>query len=249
MRKNIKLLIEYDGTDFLGWQRQKHGVTVQGELENKLSLILNKPIKIHGSGRTDAGVHAYGQVANFICDTKLEPENIKRGLNSLIKLPIVVRACHEVDLTFHAQYKAVSKTYHYHILNRADPAAVGRNYLWHISTPLDTAKMNRCCRHLIGERDFKSFENQGSPRSSTIRIVHEAKFVLKDSDHIRFNICASGFLKNMVRNIVGTLVQVGLDKMDESEFVSILDACDRTVAGPKAPAGGLFLHHVDYMDR
>ncbi len=246
MKKNFKLIIEYDGTGFYGWQRQKDKLTVQGEIEQVLSRILNQKITISGSGRTDAGVHALGQTAHFFADTRLLPQAIKKGANSLIKLPITIRECDPVDDAFHAQYNAVSKEYHYYILNRPDPAAIGRQYQWHIRHPLDMDVMNHCCEQLIGEYDFRSFENTGSPRSSTIRTVFSARVEKKKKHQIVFKICASGFLKYMVRNITGTLVQAGLHKITVNDFNAIMSACDRTQAGPTAPAHGLFLYQVNY---
>ena len=246
MKKNFKLVIEYDGTGFYGWQRQADKITIQGELERTLSIILNRDITIAGSGRTDAGVHARGQVASFSADTRLEPAALKKGANSLMKHPIVIRECSLVDADFHAQYSAVSKEYHYHILNREDPCAVGRDYVWHVRYPLDTGAMNQCCGQLAGVHDFKSFENTGSPRTSTVREIFRARVDREAGNHVVFKICASGFLKNMVRNLTGTLKDVGTGKMTAKAFGEILAARDRTLAGATAPARGLFLHQVNY---
>ena len=252
MKRCFKLKIEYDGTGFLGWQRQKEDPTIQGELESALSHILNQKIHIRGSGRTDAGVHALGQVAHFHANTQMDPKVLKKGVNSLVKSAIVIQDCSLVDESFHAQYNARSKEYHYHILNRADPCAIGTAYQWQIKTPLDLLGMNQCCDLITGIHDFKSFENTGSPRSSSIREVYFARMaVLKIAEPIEkelviFKISASGFLKNMVRNIVGTLVDVGLNKIDPMEFKKILMARDRGRAGKTAPARGLFLKQVNY---
>lgn len=244
--KNFKLIIEYDGTGLFGWQRQKDKPTIQGEIEAALSRILNQPITIAGSGRTDAGVHAYGQVASFHAHTNLSPQTLKKGLNSLIKKPIVIQDCQVVPIDFHAQYSAVSKEYHYYILNRKDPRAIGSIYHWHIRHPLNLESMNQCCDLLRGTFDFKSFENTGSPRSSTVRTILKARISKSEKDVLVFKIRASGFLKYMVRNITGTLVQAGLNKISPDEFKAILNACDRTTAGPTAPAQGLFLYNVAY---
>lgn len=246
MKKNFKLVVEYDGTDFFGWQRQENLPTIQGEIEKALSTILNQEIHISGSGRTDAGVHALGQVASFKAETDIDLQKLKKGVNSLIKHPIVVRELTRVNDDFHAQYKAISKEYHYVILNREDPCAVGRNFVWHIRHPLDVDRMNQCCALLKGEHDFKSFENTGSPRSSTIRKVFSSQVSSGQDHRLVFKICASGFLKNMVRNITGTLVDAGLSKIGVQEFKDILDGKDRTLAGATAPARGLFLFRVNY---
>lgn len=246
MKQHFKIIIEYDGAPFFGWQRQQDKPTVQEEIENQLSRILNQKITIAGSGRTDAGVHAFGQTASFSADTNLQPHKIKQALNSLIKLPIVIHDCTYVPDTFHAQYSAVSKEYHYVILNREDPCAIQQGYVWHIRHILDIAVMNACATKLIGTFDFKSFENTGSPRTSTVRQIFSAGFGSQGSDQIVFKICANGFLKYMVRNIVGTLVMAGMNKISVSDFEEILKAKDRKKAGATAPAHGLFLMQVNY---
>ncbi|MBF0378149.1 MAG: tRNA pseudouridine(38-40) synthase TruA [Desulfamplus sp.] len=279
METNFKIIVEYDGTHFDGWQVQKSGITVQGELEKALSMILNQPIKVIGSGRTDAGVHAIGQVANFhatVDNAKLDiiSKNILKGVNSIIKTPIAIRSCNTVDHDFHARYSATSKEYHYHILNSYLPSALGRDYVWHVKQNLDLDKINSCCDMLIGEHDFKSFEASGSPRVHTIRTIYSAnmeylniknlktdslinsipKIALSGEDadssfkqNILFKIVGSGFLRFMVRNIVGTLVMVGLSKITPEDFRKILNSKNRTLAGATAPARGLFLMRVNYQ--
>jgi len=246
MDKNFKIIIEYDGTEFSGWQKQKNETTVQGEIEKALSLMLNQEIRIFGSGRTDAGVHAFGQVANFHADTGIVAQDLKKGVNSLIKQPIVIRECTIVNDNFHARYSAISKEYHYVILNRKDPCAIGRLYQWYIRNPLDIKMMRQCCRTITGRFDFKSFENTGSPRSSSVRNIFFADINPLDNNRFVFKICANGFLKYMVRNLMGTLVLVGLNKITVDEFEKIFKAKDRTKAGATAPAHGLFLQKVNY---
>lgn len=267
MKKNFKIITEYDGTHFAGWQVQTGSTTVQGELERAISMILNQPVKVIGSGRTDAGVHALGQVANFHADTDISPENLLKGINSVIKTPIVIRSCNIVDPQFHARYNALSKEYHYHILNSEFACAVGRDYLWHIKSPLDINRMNGCCAIIEGSHDFKSFEASGSPRAHTVRTIYSAgmqylkegcnesgsqeiycnKRELKsDNKRIVFKIRGDGFLRFMVRNIVGTIVMAGLSRITPEDFLQILEAKDRALAGATAPARGLFLMHVNY---
>ena len=171
MGKNFKFIIEYDGTEFFGWQIQKDKKTIQGEIEKVLNRILNQEIRMTASGRTDAGVHAFGQVANFYAATDILPKNLKKGVNSLIQSSIVIRECSIVDDEFHARYNAISKEYHYFILNRKDPCAINRFFQWHIRYPLDIDAMSQCCQAVTGIFDFKSFENTGSLRSSTIREI------------------------------------------------------------------------------
>jgi tRNA pseudouridine38-40 synthase len=253
MKRCFKLIVEYDGTLFFGWQRQPKGRTIQGELESALGHILNQKISIRGSGRTDAGVHALGQVAHFHARTQMDPLVLKKGLNSFIKSAIVIRECLVEEDTFHAQYQARSKEYNYYILNRSDPCAIGDAYLWHLKQPLDLALMNQCCDLMTGVHDFKSFENTGSPRTSSIREVFFARVESLENgdpfqkDLVVFKISASGFLKNMVRNIMGTLVDVGLKKIDPKKFETIFMARDRKLAGKTAPAKGLFLKQVNYL--
>ena len=246
MTKNFKILIEYDGSAYSGWQVQDDVLTIQYELERALSTILNRKIRITGSGRTDAGVHAIGQVANFHADTSLDPDSVKKGVNSLIKGPVTVMDCQVVENSFHARYDAVGKTYHYHILNRPEPCAIGRNYVWHIGKKLNLASMQECCEIISGRHDFKSFEGVGSPRSSTVREIHSSVVEKKEKDGIVFKISANGFLRYMMRNIVGTIVLAGLSKIGPEEFLDILAARDRRLAGPTAPPQGLFLMKVEY---
>ena len=246
MIQNFKLTIEYDGSAYHGWQRQKNERTIQEEIEKALKTMTGRNVKVTGSGRTDAGVHALGQVANFSCDTALSADIFHRGLNSLLQKDIVISACKTVSKDFHARYDAASKTYLYKILNRPTPAAVCRQYAWHIRTKLDANAMRQALGHLIGQHDFKAFEGSGSPRSSTVRTVMKAELSEKGRGYLVVEITADGFLKFMVRNIVGTLVDVGLGKMTPDDFGRIFHSKDRNLAGATAPPHGLFLMRVDY---
>jgi len=244
--RNFKLTIEYDGSRYCGWQRQNNDPTIQGEIEQALMKMIGLKISLIGSGRTDAGVHAYGQVANFKCDTKLNAEDFLGGLNSLIPDDVIVISCDEVDETFHARYNVKSKTYVYRILNRSRPAAIFRQYAWHIRKKLNLEPMRTAITHLIGCYDFKAFEGAGSPRSHTNRCVIKANLFEEKNGYLVFEIEADGFLRFMVRNIVGTLVEVGLGKITPADFKRILDSKDRSQAGVTAPARGLFLKEVNY---
>jgi tRNA pseudouridine38-40 synthase len=246
MLKNFKIIIEYDGTRYHGWQRQKEDTTVQGEIEKALSIMTAKQIVLNGSGRTDAGVHALGQAANFLCDTDLEPGVFQRGLNSLLPEDIVIRECRQVDDTFHARYNVKSKIYHYRIFNHPLPAAINRQYVWSIRKQLDTEAMRFAVSHIIGHHDFKAFEGAGSPRAHTTRHVMAADLIDAGNRRFTFRIEADGFLRFMVRNIVGTMVDVGLGKTLPAEFKQILKSKDRTKAGATAPARGLCLMEVRY---
>jgi tRNA pseudouridine38-40 synthase len=244
--RNFKISIEYDGTRYCGWQRQNNDPTIQEEIEKALMTMNGRKISVTRSGRTDAGVHAYSQVANFKCDTKLNAEDFQGALNSLSPHDIVITNCEEVDDTFHARYSVKSKIYVYRILNRSNPSAIFRQFAWHIRKQLDIEAMRSATSHIIGCHDFKSFEGTGSPRSHSTRCVMKAILHQEDADYIVFEIEADGFLRFMVRNIVGTLVEVGLGKMTPDAFKRILDSKDRSQAGATAPAHGLFLKAVKY---
>jgi len=246
MDKNFKIIIEYDGTRYHGWQRQKEDATIQGEIEKALHIMTTKHVVLNGSGRTDAGVHARGQAANFRCDTDLEPRIFLKGLNSLLSEDIVIRDCRQVDDTFHARYNVKSKIYHYKICNHPVPSAFKRQYVWSIRKQLNTMDMRSAISDIIGTHDFKAFEGVGSPRTHTTRHVMAADLIESDSRLLTFRIEADGFLRFMVRNIVGTLVDVGLGKTSPAEFKQILKSRDRTMAGATAPARGLCLMEVKY---
>jgi tRNA pseudouridine38-40 synthase len=244
--QKFRLVIEYDGRAYCGWQRQKDDPTVQGTIEAALGRMTRQAVTLHGAGRTDAGVHALGQAAHFVCPTRLDATALRKGLNSLLPADIVIRACEPVAPAFHARFDARAKTYRYRILNRPQRVAVGRQYAWHIFRPLDLDAMQRAQTAVIGRHDFKAFENTGSPRQHTVREVTEAAWRRRKDDHLVFDITADGFLKFMVRNIVGTLVAVGLGKMPPEEVAAIRDSGDRRRAGAAAPAHGLFLLQVHY---
>ncbi len=246
MVKNLKLTIEYDGTNYHGWQRQPNGSSIQQKIESAIEKMTRQKITLIGSGRTDAGVHALGQTANFTCDTRLAPGELQNGLNSLLPGDIVIRECLAVAPQFHARYDAKSKRYRYCILNDPLPAAIGRQYAWWVRTTLDMAAMQQAADHVLGEHDFKAFEASGSPRSHTIRHVSQAQWERHPQGRLTFHIRADGFLRYMVRNIVGTLVAVGLRKITPGRFHVILNSLDRAQAAATAPARGLSLVQVFY---
>ncbi len=244
---NFKLTIEYDGTRYSGWQRQTEPPTIQAEIEKALATMTRTAVTLLGAGRTDAGVHALGQVANFRCDTRLEPDQILKGLNSLLPPDIAILECRHAPEDFHARFSAKSKRYRYRVLNRKIRSAVDRHTCWFVHTPLDLAAMQQAAGRLIGRRDFKAFESAGSPRAHTVRQVTAAEWVQdRQSGLLVFQVEADGFLRCMVRNIVGTLVNVGRGKIDPASIETILASCDRRTAGPTAPARGLFLVEVLY---
>lgn len=246
MIKNFKITIEYDGQNYHGWQRQKNDPSIQAEIEKALFKMTRIDIPVIGSGRTDAGVHALGQVAHFRCRSHLEADVFQRALNSILPEDIIIRECSQVSETFHARYDAKSKIYQYKILNRRLPSAIGRQYAWFIRKRLEIENMRTACRCILGEHDFKAFEGTGSPRSSTVRHVMKAELAESRSDLLIFEIEANGFLRFMVRNIVGTLVDVGLSKTTPEGFKHILASKDRSLAGATAPPHGLCLIEVKY---
>ena len=244
--RNFKIIVEYDGSRYCGWQRQNNDPTIQETIEKALMKMTDQKIALIGSGRTDAGVHAYGQVANFKCNTKLTANDFLGGLNSLTPEDIVIAKCEEVSDEFHARFSATSKIYQYRILNRSTPAAIMRQYAWHIRKPLDLKAMRTALTQLTGSHDFKAFEGAGSPRAHTIRKVYKVDLREENDGYVVFEIEADGFLRYMVRNIVGTLVEVGFGKISPDDVKQILASKDRTIAPATAPAHGLFLKRVNY---
>lgn len=244
--RNIKLLIEYDGTNYRGWQVQPDGPTIQGMLEEKLTRLTSERIHVIGSGRTDSGVHALGQVAHFRTQSQMDIRTIQRALNSLLPPDIVIREVEEVDESFHARKQSKSKVYEYRILNRNLRSVFHRGYVWHIPQKLNLAEMKKATQSLIGEHDFSAFRTVGSPTRTTVRRVIRGEWKRGRDGLIRFEIEANGFLKQMVRSIVGTLVEIGKGRMKATDFRKILNSKDRKEAGPTAPAQGLFLKEVKY---
>jgi len=244
--RNIRLLIEYDGTNYQGWQVQPKGPTIQGILEEKLGLLTGERVHLIGSGRTDSGVHALVQVANFRTQSKMDAGSIQKALNSLLPLDIVIRKVEEIDEGFNSRKNSRSKVYEYRILNRELRSTFHRGYVWHIPQKLNLIEMEKATQGLIGEHDFSSFRSVGSPTRTTIRRVIRAEWKKGSDGLILFEIEANGFLKQMVRAIVGTLIEVGRGKISAKELQKILESQDRKKAGPTAPAQGLFLKEVKY---
>ncbi len=244
--QTFRLIIEYDGSGFHGWQRQKKDRTVQETIEKALAIMTREKVTVIGSGRTDAGVHALGQVACFKTRSRLDARIFLTGLNSLLPGDVIVHACDPMPATFHARFDVTSKRYRYHILNRPIAPAIGRQFVWHIRTPLDTAAMMQAAGTLLGEHDFKAFEGAGSPRAHTVRTIIASTVNAPGEGNLTYTIAANGFLRFMVRNIVGTLVEVGLGKRSVADIQNILLSKDRSQAGATAPAQGLFLMDVAY---
>ena len=241
----IKLILEYDGTAYAGWQRQPDQPTIQEAIETAILGVTQINASVIGAGRTDAGVHALGQVASFRIERDMTPREWTRALNAHLPKSIVVRSAALMPDTFHARHSAKGKLYEYRILNRQERPAVARDYCWHIHQPLDDAAMNQAGLVLIGSHNFSSFQTQ--PTDNDDPICHLQRFtVFREGDRLQIEAYANRFLKQMIRSIVGTLVEVGLNKRTPENLRTILNARDRSTAGKTAPPQGLFLMRVDY---
>jgi len=245
-RHNIRLTLEYDGTRYHGWQRQKNALSIQEVIEQALARITGEAVRLIGSGRTDAGVHALGQVANFVTQSSVPLRAFLYGLNSLLPMDIAVLRAEEVPLNFHARYGALSKTYEYRILTRLVPSPLNRLHAWWISHTLDVAAMQQAAQFLPGEHDFLAFRAAGSRPGQAVRQVREAVWHCLPGDWLNFTITANGFLRGMVRSLVGTMVEIGKGKYPPDYLGEVLEQRDRRLAGPTAPPQGLFLVRVEY---
>ncbi len=245
--RRLLLTLEYDGTDFNGWQLQAEGRTVQGALEEAVRRITGERVRVCGAGRTDAGVHAEGQTAHFDTESDLEPARIKGALNHYLPQDVSVLDCRQVPHQFDAQRSATSKLYRYRILTSGPRRPLRERYVLRRWQPLDAEAMARCAALLEGEHDFTSFASEHATVQSCVRRVVRSELV-ESGDELHYFIEGDGFLYNMVRVIVGTLIEVGRGQMGEEEFADALAARDRTAAGPTAAARGLTLVRVNYPD-
>lgn len=246
-RRNIKIVLAYDGTTYHGWQRQKNSPTIQAIVEEKIQVLTREQVTVIASGRTDAGVHALHQVCHFFTHTEMDPESIRKGLNSLLPEDIFVRELEQAPPDFHARYSVKSKTYEYRVLNRREPDLFLRHYSWHLARTLNRAGMEACISMIRGRHDFSSFRSSGSDNLNPVRqMIRSELHGSPDEGLIHFTFEADGFLRHMVRNIVGTVVEVGSGRIPPDEFLQILEAKDRKRAGIKAPPQGLFLTMVRY---
>ncbi|MHB1127445.1 MAG: tRNA pseudouridine(38-40) synthase TruA [Bacillota bacterium] len=245
--RNIKFTLEYDGTNYSGWQSQSqsHVQTVQGIMEKRFSLLTKEKTVFNVAGRTDAGVHALGQVVNFYTESSIPPERFPYAAKSILPEDIVVVSAEEVGLDFHARFDARGKTYTYFIWNSATPSAFQCRYSWHIPRTLNTGRMQEGAAYFKGKYDFRSFCTSGSSVKSFVREINDCT-VFADGKLIRVEVSANGFLYNMVRIIVGTLAEVGKGNMEPGDIEGIIAAQHREMAGPTAPPQGLFLVRVHY---
>jgi tRNA pseudouridine38-40 synthase len=244
--RTIKLIVQYDGGDFVGWQRQGKGVSVQGLIEEALSTIDGAPVTLHGAGRTDAGVHAMGQVASARMTSPIEDWQLIRALNAHLPDAIRVTDLSTVPDAFHARFSATAKTYEYRIWNGRTVPPFLRRYAWHVIEPLNLALMEQAARAIPGKHDFAAFRSARSMNHTTVREITSAGW-RQDGEHtLVFAIDGKGFLRYMVRSLVGTLVEVGRGQRPVDDIGRLLAAPDRAQAGRTAPALGLFLMRVEY---
>lgn len=240
------MVVEYDGTAYRGWQRQRNGVSIQEILEDKISLITGKSVKVTGSGRTDAGVHAFHQVASFRTDSALPCPQLVRGLNSLLPSDIAIKTMEDVSPGFHARKDVKAKTYLYRIYNGSTPCVFLRRYTWHIVKALDLDAMKKAAVSLIGTHDFKSFTTVHTEAKSFVRTLERIEIYPQTHGLLHIEMEGDGFLRYMARVIVGTLVEVGRGKRSADDIPRILAARNRSEAGMTAPPQGLFLKEVRY---
>lgn len=242
---HLKLTLEYDGTNYHGWQLQRNAVTLQGTIEAVLARLFNEPIRLRAAGRTDTGVHALGQVASFKTTRTADPDRLQRSLNALLPPDIVVTTIEEVADTFNPRREALSRTYLYRIWNHPWPSAIWARYSWHVSFPLQSEAMDQAAGLLAGDHDFSSFQGSDNIKHNPWRTVLRST-VRRQKDFLVYEVESRSFLRHMVRNIVGTLVDVGRGALSVADFAHILAAQDRTRAGLNAPPQGLFLVEVKY---
>ncbi len=250
--RTLKLVIGYDGTGFSGWQRQKRGRTIQGEIERTLERMTGESIHLHGAGRTDAGVHAEGMVAHFQTTSAISCAVFQHGLNAMLAAAIKISSGEEVAGSFHARFSAIGKEYQYEVYTGKIHPPRLRLYTLHVTSPLNLVPIRACLAMIEGTHDFSSFENSGSRDKDdcsgrgAVRTIHFAQLQEKTPELLVFQFNGDGFLRNMIRNLVGTLLEAGRGKLTPDDFATILAAKDRTAGGPTAPAHGLWLKKVLY---
>ena len=244
--RNIKLIIEYDGKEFNGWQKQPDKLNIQGNIEKAIEEITKEKVELTASGRTDRGVHALGQVANFRTNSELPIEKFPIAINTYLKKSIRILSAEEVDEKFHSRLTCKKKTYRYIINNTKYGTAIYRNLETHIPMKLDVEKMKEAIKYFKGEHDFKAFKASGTSSKSSIRTIFKAEVIKMPNDRIYIELTGNGFLYNMVRIISGTLVEVGLGKIEPSEIEKIIKSKKRENAGKTLPPEGLYLVNVEY---
>ncbi len=245
--RNMKLVVAYVGTRYAGWQLQPGRPTIQGVLEERLGRMLQEPVRLAGAGRTDAGVHARGQVASFRTDSRIPLQGLVRGLNARLPIDIVVRRADEVTESFHARADARGKEYRYSIERAESVSPFDAPYVAPVRGPLDLDAMREAARHLLGDHDFTSFCPAASPIEDKVRTVAVSE-LREDGTRLEYRVIGEGFLRHMVRTLVGTLILVGRGRIDAGSIPHIIRERDRRRAGPVAPARGLTLEQVFYEE-
>ena len=245
MRK-IKLTIEYDGTNYHGWQIQKNANSVQETIEKAISKLLDEKVALVGCSRTDVGVHAYGQVAHFLTNSNIPGDKFSYAINNLLPSDIVVKQSEEVTEDFHSRYSSKGKKYRYFIYNAAHASAIMRNRSYHVRPVLNFEEMKRAAKYFVGQHDFAAFQATGGQVRSTVREIYSIDVSIKEDNLIAIEVSGNGFLYNMVRIIAGTLIYVGMGKIKADEIPNIIYSLDRTRAGKTAPAEGLYLMEIYY---
>jgi tRNA pseudouridine38-40 synthase len=241
-----KIIIEYDGSNISGWQRQAHCASVQQFIEEAIEKFSKEKVTIHASGRTDAGVHAKGQVAHFDLERSYSLKEVQGAINYFLKPnKIIIIGCEEVNKDFHARFSSLKRHYQYVVLNRKAASVLDENRSWHIRDELNIKNMQMAAKHLLGKHDFTSFRAVHCQAKSPIKTIDEIE-IFKEGEKIFFNLKATSFLHHMVRNIVGSLVLVGQGKWQPDDIEKVLEAKDRSKAGATAPACGLYFVKVDY---
>jgi tRNA pseudouridine38-40 synthase len=245
--RNINLIIEYDGTNYCGWQSQKNANSIQETIQTAIEKITSNRPNLYGSGRTDKGVHAFGQTANFLTESKVPAEKFAYNLNSVLPKDIVIKESIEVDLDFHARYNAVGKEYSYLILNSKHPSALYRNLAYHVNycEKLNIDEMILASQEFVGTHDFRGFMAKGSSIKDTIRTIDEIK-ITQDDEFIKLTFRGNGFLYNMIRIISGTLLFTAVGKINAKDILGIISSMNRRQAGMTLPAHGLYLEKVLY---
>ncbi len=246
--RRFRLTIEYDGTDFAGWQLQPNARSVQGVIEAVFKEVVGEDVRVNAAGRTDAGVHAAGQVAHVDCGTRLAPLELRKALNAELPDDVAVREVHAVPSTFNARREAQSKRYVYRILNAPLPSPLLRRQVWHLRAPLDLAEMRKAASPLLGTHDFAAFRGTpgGPPPEEGTRRSIDRLDVLALPPEVRIVVEGRSFLRHMVRNLVGTLVEIGQGRRPADDMARVLATGERSAAGPTAPARGLCLEAVRY---
>ncbi len=242
----VRLIIEYDGRGFHGWQKQPQVRTVQSQLEETISLVLRRPVgTLYAAGRTDSGVHARGQVVTFRVDEVPDLWRLSQGISHLLKGEVTVVRADIVDDSFHPGFSSTHKQYTYRVLNRPSPAVLDRHRLWHVSKPLKLDALREWAEQLEGQHDFSSFRDSGCTNTTPVKTIYRSR-ITQDGDVVVYTVIGNGFLKQMVRNIVGTLVDMSLGRLKFNSFSALLAERNRRLAGMTAPPHGLCLDWVSY---